>query len=151
MAIAYRVAEMRDLEELVRLRCRFLEEAHGEPLEPKLCEAIGLMLLKLMPAGDVVSWLAEADGRIVGTGCIVFYERLPNRSSPDGRCGYIQSMYTEPEYRGRGIGSAIFAKLIEEAKTRGVRAVSLHALPAGAGVYKKAGFVFTTDEMAIRL
>jgi GNAT superfamily N-acetyltransferase len=149
--IQYRIAELGDIGELVTLRGRFLEEANGKPVHGELMCAIRRTFLKHMQQGVMVSWLATAANRIVGTGSITFWEKLPNASSPNGLCGYIANMYTLPEFRGRGIASTIFGKLVEEARRREVRSLSLHALPAGAGIYRKAGFAFSEDAMGMGL
>lgn len=151
MSTQYRVAELSDLEELVALRCRFLAEANGKGVDAELTCAIRQVLLKHMTQAMMVSWLATEVDQIVGTGSITFWERLPNASSPNGLCGYIANMYTLPEFRGRGIASTIFGKLVEEARRREVSSLSLHALPAGAEIYRKAGFAFSEDAMGMRL
>ena len=49
-------------------------------------------------------------------------------------------MYTKPEYRGRGIASALIGKLTEEAESRGIQRLWLSASNDGKPVYIKCGF-----------
>lgn len=52
----------------------------------------------------------------------------------------IYDIVTAAEYRGRGIGSAMFAHLLREASAYGQRWIVLQASAAGIGIYLKAGF-----------
>lgn len=60
--------------------------------------------------------------------------------------GELKSMRAAPEYRGRGVGKAILARLLEEAHTRGYARVSLETgrpepFHAAHGLYRAHGFV----------
>ncbi|MFZ5939907.1 MAG: GNAT family N-acetyltransferase [Bacteroidota bacterium] len=57
-----------------------------------------------------------------------------------GRGGGIYFVATLPEYRNRGIGSAVTAKCLEIARREGVATVILHASAMGEAVYRKLGF-----------
>jgi GNAT superfamily N-acetyltransferase len=60
-------------------------------------------------------------------------------------------MCTDPEWRRRGLARAVLTELLLEAERRGVRRVELHATPAGAPLYRAAGFVprAAGDEMRL--
>ncbi len=49
-------------------------------------------------------------------------------------------MATRPERQRRGIGGAVFARLMEVAEGRGLRTVSLDATDEGAPLYRRHGF-----------
>ncbi len=72
--------------------------------------------------------LAREDGRAVGTG----------RLLPDGHIG---RMAVVKEWRGRGVGAAMLAVLIEAARARGDREVALSAQTHALGFYRRFGFV----------
>ncbi|WP_448720803.1 GNAT family N-acetyltransferase [Microbacterium natoriense] len=78
-----------------------------------------------------------AEGRIVATGALAPVE--------DGH-EELKSMRTDPSMRGRGLGRAMLAFLIDDAAERGIRRLSLETgrhdffAPARA-MYAKAGFV----------
>lgn len=65
--------------------------------------------------GTFVSWLAMDGGKIVGTSGMSFVEKPPYFSCPSGRLGLLSSMYTDPEYRRRGIARNLLDRVIEEA------------------------------------
>ena len=61
------------------------------------------------------------------------------------------NMYTHPDFRRRGIGAALLARLIDAARDAGCERVSLHALPLGQSIYSKAGFSRGDSEMVLKL
>jgi predicted GNAT family N-acyltransferase len=67
------------------------------------------------------------DGRAVGTG----------RLLPDGHIG---RMAVAKDWRGRGIGAAILAALVDAARRRGDREVALSAQTHALGFYRRHGF-----------
>jgi ribosomal protein S18 acetylase RimI-like enzyme len=80
----------------------------------------------------VVPFVAEQDGRIVGT-----YALRPNQPGLGdhvGNCGYM----THPDARGRGVGGAMCAHSLVAARERGYAALQFN-------------FVVASNETAIRL
>lgn len=130
----------------------FLNEVNNRDCAP---DGFGLVLERYireaMADGSFAAWVAEEQGRIIATSGICFYRIMPNYSNPTGSTAYIQNMYTLPEYRGRGLASNLFARLIEEARGRGCRKLSLHATETGRSVYARFGFTMTDHEMAYTL
>ena len=70
----------------------------------------------------------DAAGEPIGTGRLT-----PARS--------IGRMAVLPAWRGRGVGEALLAALVEQARTLGWREVSLHAQASAIGFYARAGFL----------
>jgi len=56
-------------------------------------------------------WVAEADGRVVGCGCLEIY-------SP--KIAELRSLAVHEAYRGRGLGAALTRAIVEEAERRGI-------------------------------
>ena len=71
--------------------------------------------------------LAYVDGKAVGTG----------RLLPDGHIGRMAVL---KERRASGVGGAILARLVEEARRRGVKEVVLSAQTHALGFYRRHGF-----------
>ena len=63
---------------------------------------------------------------------------------------YILNMYTEPEYRGRGIARRIMQAILNRCCVEGFGLVSLHASAQGRPLYESLGFE-PTNEMRLRL
>jgi ribosomal protein S18 acetylase RimI-like enzyme len=97
--------------------------------------------------GDYINWLALDGDKIVSTGGICFNSIPPNFANITGDRAYILNVYTEPQYRRKGISKALFEKLMEEAKQRGVAQVSLHATVDGKPLYELFGFKPKATEM----
>jgi ribosomal protein S18 acetylase RimI-like enzyme len=74
---------------------------------------------------------------------------MPTFHNPTGRKAYIMNMYTKPEYRRNGIAYKTLDLLIEEAKRKGITAISLEATDMGRPLYEKYGFVKMNDEMEL--
>jgi len=65
------------------------------------------------------------------------------RLLPDGHIG---RMAVVKAWRGKGVGRALLAKLVDLARQRGDRAVALHAQTHAIGFYRRAGFEVSSDE-----
>ena len=100
-----------------------------------------------MVSGEHVCFLAFDDNMCIGTGGVCFYRVLPTYFKPTGEKAYIINMFTDPKYRGRGIGRKILRMLVEEALGRGVRYISLEATDQGRILYEKNGFGPVSSEM----
>jgi ribosomal protein S18 acetylase RimI-like enzyme len=147
--LKYRKASVRDVGNLVGLRCEFLREigCFDEKDRKVLENANKEYFLKSLENGSFVSWLAIADGEIMATSGICFYTVPPNAKSLNGKVGYIQNMYTKKDFRRKGIAKALLEKTIEEARSRGCDKVILGATETGRGLYEKFGFTEMEDEM----
>lgn len=142
--IHYRRAQTSDIDTLINFRIRFLNELYNHP-ENEESEIIkkGLReyFSKAIPAKNFVAWLAEYNGKTIGTSGMVIWH-VPSRYGglESGRLGYILNMYTVPEARKKGICTQLLNKLITKARSLGLKYLHLHASAAGMNIYKKAGF-----------
>ena len=147
-----RLATLEDAETLVRLRMTFLEEVgqFAEGVDAgAVAEAFRRYLQRKLPTGEFLAWVAEEEGEIVATSGMVFFERPPNGTSPSGLEAYVMNMYTRPEWRGRGIASALLDAAVLRVKKTDARRVWLHATDEGRPVYERAGFVASHAEMEL--
>ena len=83
------------------------------------------------PSTNAHHLLAEVDGRLAGTGRI---HRI------DACTWQVRYMAVHPELRGRGIGAAVLAGLLDHARGHGGGRVFLNAREGTAGFYQAAGF-----------
>ena len=59
------------------------------------------------------------------------------------------NMYTRPEYRRKGIAAKTLDLLVQDAKSRGITAISLEATDMGRKLYEKYGFLDMKSEMEL--
>jgi GNAT superfamily N-acetyltransferase len=154
--IVYRHADVNDVAALVDLRVQFLNELYSHPEDDEtrtLRKSLREYFTKSIPSGDFIAWLAEYDGKIVGTGGMVVWQ-IPARyrGVETGRLGYLLNFYTVPEARGNGICTRLLNEFIKEAKSLGLKHLHLHASRDGIGLYRKAGFAEPSQpELVLKL
>lgn len=76
------------------------------------------------------AFVADADGAIVGTGVATI----------NGSVGWIGTIWVDPAWRGRGLGTALTAATIEAAEAAGCQGLVLVATEAGRPLYQRFGF-----------
>ncbi len=161
--IEYRKAEVKDIDELVKLRIEFLKEANQEnniddevlnKCEGDLYDYFNSRLLD----DSFIAWIAIDEGKIIATSGMCFYNTPPMFKKidgdilyMDGKVAYIMNMYTLSEFRKIGIARILFDKTVEEAKTLGYRKITLHATEMGRKLYENFGFVEVDDEMVLNI
>ena len=147
-----RRAGLDDLDTLVQLRLDLLREIgnlKSEARAPALTEAIQRYLISKMSNDEFVAWVAEVNGQIVGTSGLVFFERPPLDGHMSGIDAYAMNMYTLPEWRGRGIATALLGEIISFVKETAAGRIWLHTTDKGKHIYQKVGFVSTVSEMEL--
>jgi len=87
-------------------------------------------------APHVRLWVAHERGEIVGTGALAAVE--PGHEE-------LKSMRTKPQRRGQGLATQLLAYLVQDARERGVRQLSLETgsmdfFAPARDLYSKAGF-----------
>ena len=148
--VEIRLAGVGDVEGLVALRLAFLAEVAGaDAADAELARTLREYFAETLPSGEFLAFVAFAGGRMVACSGMVIHRTPPRPRNRSGREGYIMNMYTLPDYRGRGLATALLARLTALAAEKGCPRVSLHALPAGRSMYLKAGFA--PDEAQLRL
>ncbi len=152
-AVALRRAIPDDAEALSRLRLDLLREignlADDRQAGPLLA-AIRAYFAPRLIRGEFVAWVAEADGRLVATSGLVFFERPPDAGNLSGVDAYVMNMYTLPPWRGRGVATALLAELLRFAQASAAGGLRLHATEEGRPIYQRAGFRQTATEMELR-
>ncbi|MEK7718068.1 MAG: GNAT family N-acetyltransferase [Bacteroidota bacterium] len=89
-------------------------------------------------------FVAELDGRIVGSGGI-----FPTPGLPDDTCELVK-MYLLPEARGIGLGRSILEKCLESARNFGFGRIYLETMPElnlALKTYEKMGFTYLCSPM----
>jgi GNAT superfamily N-acetyltransferase len=85
-------------------------------------------------------FVAEVDGYVVGAAWLLVAERVPRNDSLDRRYGDVQSVMIREEFRNRGIGAALMAAILAEARTRDLTQVTVHSGRRAVDFYLRNGF-----------
>ncbi|HEV2966428.1 MAG TPA: GNAT family N-acetyltransferase, partial [Chthoniobacterales bacterium] len=94
----------------------------------------------------------EAGKIVAGAG--VQLREAPPRPQPNasgkidivsGRQASIQNVYTEPQWRRRGLAALLIKRIIEWTRAQGIESVVLHASKEGRALYERLGFIATTE------
>lgn len=152
--IEYRNANKNDIDELVRLRIEFLKEAQNiesDSNDPSVKISLVNYFSSTMNNNSFIAWLALDKNKIVATSGLCFYTLPPSYKNLTGNIAYIMNMYTQPNYRKKGIATFLFEKMIDEARRLGYKKLCLHATEKGKSLYIKYGFKDTNDEMILNL
>ncbi len=148
--IEYRPMTAPDVGTFIEMRIRQLRE-EGAMEDIDLRPALRDYYARHMADGSFVSWLAVDGGQIIATSGLSIVEKPPYFSCPSGRIGLLSSMYTQPEYRRRGIARALLSRLMDEARAGGCGAVQITASDMGVLLYADFGFVKNGNFMQYQL
>jgi GNAT superfamily N-acetyltransferase len=110
---------------------------------------------EMMVRGEYIGWLANPsnapDNIIAGAG-VQLLRALPRpfRSSPgakvsDGRYAVIINVFTEPNWRRRGVAGQLLRQIIEWVQAEGIDRIILHASKDGRALYERLGFVASNE------
>jgi GNAT superfamily N-acetyltransferase len=151
--IRIRPASVDDLRHILHhRRAMFSDIGHqDEAILDQMEGTTETFLRESMPKGAYRGWLAEtAGGLIVGGGGIAIVPWPGSPDDPAPRRGWILNIYTEPEFRRRGIAKQVMETIIAWCRAEGFLAVNLHASEFGRPLYESMGFR-TTNEMRLYL
>ncbi len=143
MDCVFRVAGEDELELLLKLRMEFVREFRPEygPERLNTIEqgSVGYFREKAAQ-GQYTAFFGEADGQIVCTAALLFYDYPPIACEKPRKIGHVLNFYTRKPYRRRGLGRALMDFILEYAKEHGVDKVDLDATEDGFPLYQKCGF-----------
>jgi GNAT superfamily N-acetyltransferase len=167
--IRIREAGAEDMETILHHRrsmFRDMREGTVEELD-QMVEVARPRLKKALAGGSYHHWLAvvgngggsvvdsKSDsnggdaGRVAGGGGVLLSPWPANPHDPCVERAIILNVYTEEEFRRRGVAREIMQVILGWAKQRGLRSVNLHASDEGRRLYESLGFI-ATNEMRLR-
>jgi GNAT superfamily N-acetyltransferase len=141
-----------DVQELARLRvASLIEQGYARACDPQPFAARAAEdLLRLFRAERLVAWVLCDGDTVVGSACVVYFERLP---FPDGSLhAELSGVYVAPSHRGAGHASRLVTAVVDEVRASGARRLFLRPAPGARSLYARLGFVEDqTGLMAIAL
>ncbi|MCM4169632.1 Acetyltransferase YpeA [Arenibacter antarcticus] len=109
-------------------------------------------LQELILADTALVLLAEFNSRVVGSGYGLIRDAKPYLDHK--KFTYLGFMYTDAEYRGKGVNKAIVEALLEWSKSKGITEVRLTVYNDNAPAiraYQKVGFKKHIVEMRVNV
>lgn len=150
MSIEYKRLTEDKLATFIEMRIKQLRE-EGAREDIDISPALMNYYKRHMADGTFVSWLALDSDKIVGTSGMSFVEKPPYFGCPSGKIGLLSSMFTEPNYRRRGIAKELLTRVINEAREYGCGTVQITASDMGVLLYTDFGFVKNENFMQYKL
>jgi len=149
-SITYRKLTEADLPIFIQMRITQLRE-EGANEDFNLVPALKDYYKRHLKDGTFVSWLALDGDKIIGTSGMSFVEKPPYFGCPSGKLGLLSSMFTNPDYRRKGIAKELLHRVVEEARAYGCGAVQITASDMGVKLYTAYGFVHNGNFMQYKL
>ena len=150
MKIEYKRLTEKELDTFIDMRINQLRE-EGAKEEIDLMPALRNYYNRHMADGTFVSWLAFDGDVIIGTSGMSFVEKPPYFGCPSGRIGLLSSMFTNPNYRRKGIAKELLSRVINDAEEYGCGTIQITASDMGVKLYTDFGFVHNNNFMQYKL
>jgi GNAT superfamily N-acetyltransferase len=142
MNIIYDEATKEDIDELIRMRIAYMMDDFGSitdqerrGMETQLPDYFTRKL-----GTELVAFVARDRNRIVSVAYLHIIEMPANSVLINGLYGEVLSVYTEPDYRGKGICTKLIKNLVEYGRKIGLGRIDLSATDEGYPIYAKVGF-----------
>ena len=144
-----RLATKNDINSLSLIRVNEQKEDWNEDFEDKfdLVNTTKLYLEKHLN-NDFFAFIEEIDDNIVATCCLQIIDYLP-QCNDNGKQGFVCNVYTNKEYRNKGIQTALLKEVIKFAVDNNLCELNLStSSDVAISLYKKCGFKF--DDWAMK-
>lgn len=105
---------------------------------------------KRLRDGRYLGLIAEENGNAIASAGVFFADFPPHWMDAEPVRPYLLNFYTAPAARGRGLAKQMLQTLVDECRSRGYKAITLHASKFGKPIYEKFGFE-GTNEMMLKL
>jgi ribosomal protein S18 acetylase RimI-like enzyme len=137
--VHHRVAMFRDMGELTELTRKPLTRASES------------FFRATVASGEYLAWLALTTGtseRVVAGAGLWLRPMIPRpfaHGVAQGVEGLIVNVYTEPEWRRRGLAALLMRHVLDYTRAHQIVRVLLHASNDGRALYESMGFVSTSE------
>jgi GNAT superfamily N-acetyltransferase len=151
-SLVIREATIHDIPEILRQRRRMYEDMnHKDSAALDAMSSLSATYLqKAFADGTFHAWLAYTTDRSVGGGAVILSPWLAHPYDLECRRATILNVYTDPEFRRRGIGRRLMQTMIDWCKREGLARITLHASDDGRHLYESLGFEMS-NEMCLQL
>jgi GNAT superfamily N-acetyltransferase len=152
-AVQVRRALPRDADALAELRHAFRLERGPATESPEAFAARCSNWMRPRLRGDSpwAAWLAERDGRIVGTIWVQIVEKIPNPGPESELHAYISNFFVVPAERNSGVGTRILNAAVAHCRAHHVDTVFLRPTQRSTPLYQRVGFGIPADLLVLEL
>lgn len=145
----YRVTDANDIDMLMDVRLSMLRIVNDLPADYIFDDELVVSSRRYFLEGDQTTVVAVDDGRCVACASMSYIEIMPTFSHPSGERAHLMNVYTEKDYRRRGIARQLVNMLIGDARAHGATEISLDATESGRPLYESMGFKASEECMVI--
>jgi GNAT superfamily N-acetyltransferase len=151
-SISIRLATAADAPTIAGHRAKMFRDMGDLPADQfqNMVAAARRDLTAWLTAGTYVGWLAAptADPAAVVAGAGIQLRPLlprPGKAIRAGPEAIVVNVYTEPEWRRRGVARCLMERVIAWSRTHEVARLVLHASADGRALYEQLGFAATNE------
>jgi GNAT superfamily N-acetyltransferase len=150
--LAIREASIADIPEILRIRRGMYSDMHYDDAAnlDQMAAHTSDYLANAIPNGSFRAWLAEDVNRVVAGGAIIISPWPAHPYDLECRRDTFLNVYTQPDYRRRGIARRLMETMIAWCKEEGFARITLHASDDGRRLYESLGFELS-NEMRLSL
>lgn len=145
----YRMADASDIDMLMNVRLSMLRIVNDLPVDYIFDDKLVTNSRRYFLEGDQTTVVAVDDGRCVACASMSYIEIMPTFSHTSGKRAHLMNVYTEKDYRRRGIAKHLVNMLIGDARAHGATEISLDATESGRPLYESVGFKASEECMVI--
>lgn len=103
-----------------------------------------------LASGEYRGWLAVVGEKVVAGAGLWMMQWTPMPTRGETLRPYVMNVYTEPDYRKRGLARLLVTQILDYCKTLDCEHVLLHASEYGRPLYETLGFK-QTNEMRLKI
>ncbi len=153
MKFAISQAKTEDIEILVKHRLSMFNDMYpklAKEIEESRTQTLQWLEEKLSEGALVCFVVRAEDKHPIGSGCLWIKKEQPNPTRPRLEAPYLMSMYTEKDFRRKGVARLVVKSAIDWSREQGYDRINLHATDVGSPLYEEFGFK-QTNEMQLKL
>jgi len=148
--ITYRLATISDTKRLAELFWEQIEEE--KPLNPDekelfVCECAEYIKHRL--GVDLYCWIAESDKHLIAHINVIVAQKIPRPGKIVRKWGRLSTVRTIPEYRNKGVGSALMEKVKSWSREQNLEELFVCPSERSVPFYERTGFKGENEVMEI--
>lgn len=147
----YRIATKADIDMLMSTRLEMLRKVNELSDDFIFSDEFIANSKRYFLEGNQTTSIALKSGKVVACASMSYIEMMPTFSHPTGNRAHLMNVYTNADYRRRGVARKLVQMLIDEAKGKGVTEISLDATDLGRPLYENLGFCASDECMVMNL